>query len=524
MALTKVSYSMITGAQLNVLDYGAVGNGVTDDSAAVQAAMDAAFADGGGEVYIPSGTYLCNTPLVLQGGVNLTGESRLNTIIRKNSTTTKAVTIYASALVVYPGVLPSNINAILVLTGTSGRYTGTIQEINFEGTYATDGDYESQKVEFGVVSVGSVSDFSLRSCDINQVQYGAIFPTIFASEIQNNRISSSLNGLGIDGTSTSTDVNTNYINNCRTYGIYLRSLLYSEVSGNACDSLNRNDWYLDRSRTCSAYIFRSCTGVTITNNGQEQTLGRNWVFEDSVGIVFEGNLTVGLGSDYTGVNEIAWIYSDYKLQNSTFRNNSSWGYGTNGLLFGGANSAKHHNIYFEAENFVSKNIFDNNMVFDSRNGTVLEAGWGNNVPATWVNAAYGGNQITSYATNPTLTAQVVGDLAITYNSNNKHYYSTDGKFVTVFGCFDATITYTTANSFLIFGGFPYNSTTEVSQIAVTGVTIATPLTKYLGGFVMNGSGAGGIGKTPLGAVFNITDIPTGSTIQIFYHGVYRNTV
>jgi hypothetical protein len=45
MSLTKASYSMITGAPVNVLDFGAVGNGVTDDTAAVQAAFNYAVAN-----------------------------------------------------------------------------------------------------------------------------------------------------------------------------------------------------------------------------------------------------------------------------------------------------------------------------------------------------------------------------------------------------------------------------------------------------------------------------------------------
>ena len=42
----------------NVKDYGATGNGITDDTAAIQAAVNAAKAAGGGDVYVPAGTYI----------------------------------------------------------------------------------------------------------------------------------------------------------------------------------------------------------------------------------------------------------------------------------------------------------------------------------------------------------------------------------------------------------------------------------------------------------------------------------
>jgi hypothetical protein len=48
MSLTKVSYSMIDSAPVSVRDYGAVGDGVTDDTAAIQAAIDT-----GRNVYFP---------------------------------------------------------------------------------------------------------------------------------------------------------------------------------------------------------------------------------------------------------------------------------------------------------------------------------------------------------------------------------------------------------------------------------------------------------------------------------------
>lgn len=44
----------------NVMAYGAKGDGATNDSAAIQAAQDAAVAAGGGTVFFPAGTYRCN--------------------------------------------------------------------------------------------------------------------------------------------------------------------------------------------------------------------------------------------------------------------------------------------------------------------------------------------------------------------------------------------------------------------------------------------------------------------------------
>jgi hypothetical protein len=57
MSLTKVFNRMIGGSSANVLDFGAVGDGVTDDSAAIQAAFDS----GAKEVILPTGTFLFGT-------------------------------------------------------------------------------------------------------------------------------------------------------------------------------------------------------------------------------------------------------------------------------------------------------------------------------------------------------------------------------------------------------------------------------------------------------------------------------
>jgi hypothetical protein len=60
---------------LNILDFGAVGNGVADDTGAIQDCIDAVGAAGGGVVYIPAGVYLISSTLTVAAhGVTLLGD------------------------------------------------------------------------------------------------------------------------------------------------------------------------------------------------------------------------------------------------------------------------------------------------------------------------------------------------------------------------------------------------------------------------------------------------------------------
>ena len=87
MSLTKVSYSMVTGAPFNVLDYGAVGNGVANDTASIQAAIDAAIANGGGTVYLPPGTYKTTASInITDDVIRLVGAQQYASIILSDHT------------------------------------------------------------------------------------------------------------------------------------------------------------------------------------------------------------------------------------------------------------------------------------------------------------------------------------------------------------------------------------------------------------------------------------------------------
>lgn len=84
----------VPGPTLSVKDFGAKGDGVTNDTAAIQAAIDHVYGAGGGTVFFPSGTYLVTSvvrnwtnPIT----VNLTGEGKRSTILKKFDTSSTPI-------------------------------------------------------------------------------------------------------------------------------------------------------------------------------------------------------------------------------------------------------------------------------------------------------------------------------------------------------------------------------------------------------------------------------------------------
>lgn len=100
MSLTKVTFSMINGASFNVLDYGATGDGSTDDTAAILAAITAANTAGGGTVYFPSGTYIFPSNLAITSfnNIALQGAGQNNTILK--TTISPSTPPFGTALII----------------------------------------------------------------------------------------------------------------------------------------------------------------------------------------------------------------------------------------------------------------------------------------------------------------------------------------------------------------------------------------------------------------------------------------
>ena len=185
MALTKVTYSMILGAPFNVLDYGATGDGSTNDVAAIQAAVSAIKTAGGGTLYFPKGTYKVTFPSGLIAYSSLFALPSDTAVVfdQDAKMTASAVTgsnLYASVFGVDKTALPV----------TNLKFSG----INISQTAPTGGQELGQAItlESGADSaILSISDVLIDSCSINNFS-SAIYilqrTSVGASERQVNRV------------------------------------------------------------------------------------------------------------------------------------------------------------------------------------------------------------------------------------------------------------------------------------------------------------------------------------------------
>jgi Pectate lyase superfamily protein len=122
----------------NVFDFQATGNGITDDTNAIQSAINAASAAGGGEVWLPAGTYLISFPLTIgTNGVSLVGINRAATTISVASLTAHAVVVTAQNLSVRDLTLssPTPLRTGDGIHLTAGAFQVVVERVNVKNHY-----------------------------------------------------------------------------------------------------------------------------------------------------------------------------------------------------------------------------------------------------------------------------------------------------------------------------------------------------------------------------------------------------
>jgi polygalacturonase len=169
MSLTKVSFSMITGEVINVLDYGATGDGTTDDTTAIQAAIVAAANK---TLYFPAGIYLFTGLLTIDNSMTICGENN-STQLKPSNGSGNTLRVNASYVTIknlrIVGATPG-----VIAVGYSGLvYFTTIENIYFSPS--------------GVPTLGqcvwiwTAKYVNINNCTFNGTGYGIIQQNGYAS-------------------------------------------------------------------------------------------------------------------------------------------------------------------------------------------------------------------------------------------------------------------------------------------------------------------------------------------------------
>ena len=176
MSLTLGHNRMISNAPNNVRDFGATGDGSTDDSAAIQLALNNA-----GEVYMPAGTYIVNSTLFIKSNTRLFGDGIEATIIKEGGTL---------------GTTLSTLNTSLLMNenhdDAAGNDSIRVENIAFHGnrpTPVSSGAYTPTNRGVGGIYLGFTTRSHIRDCYFRDGWSGFVITgtrTNFSQQIQNS--------------------------------------------------------------------------------------------------------------------------------------------------------------------------------------------------------------------------------------------------------------------------------------------------------------------------------------------------
>lgn len=161
----------------NVKDYGAKGDGTTDDSAAIQSVLDLQ-----GIVYIPAGTYLINTTLRIKSNTKLYGDGTEATILKEGGAGTTLGTMFTSIL----------INQAYYDSDAAGNDSMHVENIAFHGQRSTpiaDGAVTATNKGIGGVYFEYASRSRIRDCYFKDGWSGFVITatrTGFSTQLQNS--------------------------------------------------------------------------------------------------------------------------------------------------------------------------------------------------------------------------------------------------------------------------------------------------------------------------------------------------
>lgn len=276
MSLTKVSYSLINGAPINVLDYGAVGDGVTDDTAAIVAAIAAAK-----NLYFPPGTYLVDTVAINGKGYVLTGSGTATTILKAKAASTK----------------------LLQIVGVS--------------TWATENVVKNMSLDISLMS-----DLATNAAIYHSYSWGCLFENLLVTGVGVNKLSyfADLPGTG-NGVYTSTFTNVNFestVGKVKLLGVStgdaITTLLFNNCAFGQFDANNVLDITLVMpvvQGNLNKFLLANTLGFSVIGGDIEGT-GTCYVFGASVNHLMSlNNELASFSGTYTSGTVVSCIMQDF---------------------------------------------------------------------------------------------------------------------------------------------------------------------------------------------------------------------
>ena len=249
---------------ISVKDFGAIGDGTTNDTSAVQAALTAVQTTGG-TLYFPTGTYLIDSLGVTSSNVTLRGAGMFKSILL-NSQTTGLSFVYIQA---------SNVE---------------VCDLQIDGAFANQSANTGTALILALnPTTGKAQNISVHDCLVKAAGFDAIGAfNIIRSKIQNNIVYGYFDS-GIDIVDGCTDVlvDGNSIINTGKYGIYV------ETNDNV--TYNNNNNIVINGNTITQLAAPSGTGIGI---GIGNHVDNIQISNNAVSLEYAG--TFGIKSILTG--------------------------------------------------------------------------------------------------------------------------------------------------------------------------------------------------------------------------------
>ncbi len=259
---------------VSVKDYGAVGDGTTDDTAAIQAAVNASR-----RIYFPQQTgsfYRCNSSITLRQDTHIEGATKQNTIIKFYGSDGFVATSSGA------GAYDIRISGLSITSdGTGTNKDG----IRIDGTSANFGRVELENL---VISAFTRRGVSLIRPIVSQLRL-----------IQSS--SNGEHGFYIEGDGTSVYASSCYASGNTSDGWHIvNNIQYSTFDACASDGNTRHGWFFNGTATLPAQ------GITLSSCGAETNGGDQFKFGGTLGLtltsIFVFPDSPSAGGDYINLD------------------------------------------------------------------------------------------------------------------------------------------------------------------------------------------------------------------------------